>query len=614
VPAAAARRTTPAALGRKLRGDLDNVLLMALRKEPERRYGTAAELVDDLERYRRRRPVRARADALGYRVGKFVERHRAALATALAAAVILGAALGLITAQRLAAERQAARARQMEHMLGQLFASASPGSEPPTVRRMLDEGVRLAREELHGQPESQARLLTLLGRTYNSLGLYDQSIAVLQEALTLHGAIPEQEDEATSETLSWLAQGMHYTSRFPEALALSRRLYELRRRQFGPDHGRTVDARLLVADILHSLGRLPEAEVEARGALAYLRRAGGNANVLALGLANLGNVLRDRGELDEAEQVFRESVALSRRLHGPLDQQALHSEIYLARTLIARGEPAAAESMLRADLSGLQRIHGGDHPATGEALRELGHALIALRRYPEAAACLERALGVFRRFLDERHTMLARVRVHQAELELERGEAAKAVAIARDALDRFARLGLTEHPAALDTRRILGRALLALDDRAAAVSVLEGCLALEERLFVAADARTEQTRAALALARSPVAASAFRRIPRHGPPQLRSQRDFGRVHRPHPGNRGRRAARLLDAAHGSERGDALRAQHLRADGGGLARGGTRRNGAARDARVGTEARGEAEVRRVAHAERVSMAEHDQGGG
>jgi len=211
----------------------------------------------------------------------------------------------------------------------------------------------------------------------------------------------------------------------------------------------------------------------------------------------------------------RAAVALSRRLHGPLDQQALHSEIYLARTLIARGEPAAAESMLRADLSGLQRIHGGDHPATGEALRKLGHALIALRRYPEAAACLERALGVFRRFLDERHTMLARVRVHQAELELERGEAAKAVAIAHDALDRFARLGLTEHPAALDTRRILGRALLALDDRAAAVSVLEGCLELEERLFVAADARTEQTRAALALARAIPPARPSRRAASH---------------------------------------------------------------------------------------------------
>src|SRR5213078_2454450 len=106
----------------------------------------------------------------------------------------------------------------------------------------------------------------------------------------------------------------------------------------------------------------------------------------------------------------------------------------------------------------------------------------------------------------------------------------------------------------------------------------------------------------------------FRRLPRHGAPHLRSQRDFGRVHRSHPGDRGRRAARLLDAAHGSERGDALRTQHLRADGGSLARGGTRRKGAARDARVGTEARGEGEVRRVGLAERLSVAEHDQGGG
>ena len=95
----------------------------------------------------------------------------------------------------------------------------------------------------------------------------------------------------------------------------------------------------------------------------------------------------------------------------------------------------------------------------------------------------------------------------------------------------------------------------------------------------------------------------------HGPPDLRAQRDAGRVLRPSRGDRGRRAARLLHAADGRSRGDAVRAHHLRADGERLAGGGARREGAARDAGVGAQAGGQAEVRRVGLAPRLPVEQH-----
>src|SRR5262249_50735830 len=80
----------PSTLRRRLAGDLDNILLMALRKEPERRYASVAQLADDLGRYLEGQPVRARRDTLWYRGGKFLRRNTAAVLAAALTAVVLG--------------------------------------------------------------------------------------------------------------------------------------------------------------------------------------------------------------------------------------------------------------------------------------------------------------------------------------------------------------------------------------------------------------------------------------------------------------------------------------------------------------------------------------------
>ena len=102
---AAARGTRPGRLGRVLAGDLDAIVLMAMRKEPERRYASAEQLADDLRRHLVGRPVLARGDAMVYRAVKFVRRHPAATAAAVAVmlavvAVIVGTTWGLVRARR----------------------------------------------------------------------------------------------------------------------------------------------------------------------------------------------------------------------------------------------------------------------------------------------------------------------------------------------------------------------------------------------------------------------------------------------------------------------------------------------------------------------------------
>ncbi len=225
-------------------------------------------------------------------------------------------------------------------------------------------------------------------RDYNALGLYTESAAVLEEALALLAAGPNANDLDASETRAWLAQAYHYSGRYPQALAQTRRVLDLRRRLLGDGHADTVRAQLQLGNTLHTVGRLPEAEVELRGALVHLRNPGTAPHALATCLRDLGNVLRDRGEAADAERCFRESMAL----FGDEGPQTWRTEIYLSRLLIGEGRLAEAERLLLDDLAKLRRHYDGDHPTAGEALRELGHLRLAQGHYVEGDARLAEAI------------------------------------------------------------------------------------------------------------------------------------------------------------------------------------------------------------------------------
>lgn len=194
-PAATARQTTPSALRRKLRGDLDNIVLKALRKEPERRYASAIAMVEDLERWRQGRPVRARPETWSYRTGKFVRRHAWAVAASVAiVAMIAGYAVTVtIQANALARERdraqaEAAKALQVKTLVLRVFEGANPdasGSAQLSARELLDRGWAAIERELGGQPDVQIELLDAVGEAYRQLGVYDRAEALFARSLQI---------------------------------------------------------------------------------------------------------------------------------------------------------------------------------------------------------------------------------------------------------------------------------------------------------------------------------------------------------------------------------------------------------------------------------------------
>ena len=180
---------TPRALAARLAGDLDAIVLKALRREPQRRYIGAGAFAEDLERFLQGRPVAAGPEGRRYRVGKFVRRHRVGIAVAVAAGAL---AIGWAGGDRLASAREDARGAEGRGGEGvpdqHLFPGESGASCRPdiTLRQVLDEGAGRVQRDLASQPAVQGELLTVLAGIYGELGITERAAPLTDQALAIH--------------------------------------------------------------------------------------------------------------------------------------------------------------------------------------------------------------------------------------------------------------------------------------------------------------------------------------------------------------------------------------------------------------------------------------------
>ncbi|HET6372683.1 MAG TPA: serine/threonine-protein kinase, partial [Candidatus Polarisedimenticolia bacterium] len=189
------RGTEPRALRREIQGDLDWITMRALEKDRARRYGSPSDLGEDIRRHLRDQPVLARAPSTGYRAGKFVRRHRLGVAAASVMVVSLAAgavasAVGLVRARRAEEQaRQEAQAKgQVADFLKDLFKVSNPSEargNSITARELLDKAAGTIDVQLVDQPEVRAELDSIMGRVYESLGLYVPAESLTSKALQI---------------------------------------------------------------------------------------------------------------------------------------------------------------------------------------------------------------------------------------------------------------------------------------------------------------------------------------------------------------------------------------------------------------------------------------------
>jgi eukaryotic-like serine/threonine-protein kinase len=189
--AARARTSTPQALARMLRGDLDAIILQALKKTPEARYSTVDALLNDIDRYLCGAPVTVRADSGLYRAGKLVARNKLPVAAGATAVVVLlaASALALWQARAAHAERDRAlalssRNQAVAEFLNVLMTEAGGAGKPVSVGDMLAHSEALVNAEFRDRPEHRAAVLDLLGAYYHTAGKDSRAEPLLREALS----------------------------------------------------------------------------------------------------------------------------------------------------------------------------------------------------------------------------------------------------------------------------------------------------------------------------------------------------------------------------------------------------------------------------------------------
>ncbi|MDZ7630207.1 MAG: serine/threonine-protein kinase [Gemmatimonadaceae bacterium] len=433
---------------RRIEGDLDAVVLMALRKEPERRYGSVDAMARDITQHLEKLPVLARPEGVGYRLAKFVRRHR--LETAAGVVAVLSLIGGTIAAtvqarradaQRIVAEEQGARATELTTFLTTMLNSANPESfgKDITMRAVLDSAV-LRADAMTLTPALESEIRDVIGGAYLALGeLRVAEQQYLRKLAVLRRRAPGG-DESTAITYSQLALVKETNGEIAAAdsmLTIAESLFVRFPRSDPRDQSTSIEDR---GRVLYKLGRLPEALVR-----------------------------------------FNRSLDIGRRYYPDSDSSLVPTYLNLTVVSTEAGDLVAADSLSQSALVRVRRFHGESHPLYASALSIRAGVLESLQRMEESSVAYREAIAAQGRIVGERHPAWATSVVNYADHLMRMQAWAEAAQWSRRVLAlRGTALDDSSLPIA-SSMIYLGRALAHLDSTRAGEAMLRQAIALRTK-------------------------------------------------------------------------------------------------------------------------------------
>lgn len=418
------RRTHVDRLHSKLRGDLDQIAIKALQVEADARYGSVAELEADLGRYLAARPIRARPPALGYRIRKFLARHRVGSTLSVAAlAIIAYLGTGLVRQYRATViERDKAQAIS-DYMTG-MFTRANPwqgARDTLSAIALLEEGAVRLDSDLAGEPLVRAAMSESIGRAFSGLGDWQRAGPLVDTALAI------------------------------------------RRRVLPADHPDLASSLVTRAQWLLEAGRVAEAEETYSEAIGVLTVAGGpESQDLAEAIAAHGYTQHIQGRVAEAEGSYAEALRLYALPNvGPTDKTA-ETMSNLGWLLSAQGRLGESEEWMRRGYELRLERFGADHPYTASSLNGLAAVTGSQGRWESSLMLADRALRVRQAYFSPDHPSVGEAWIAVARAQRYLGQLSAAEASYRESIritsaargPRWAGLGLTWNDLSLVLRQM----------------------------------------------------------------------------------------------------------------------------------------------------------------
>ncbi|MCA9310576.1 MAG: tetratricopeptide repeat protein, partial [Phycisphaerales bacterium] len=479
------------ALRQQLRGELAWIPLKAMRKDRSERYGSAADLADDVRNYLARRALAAGPESTAYRLQKYIRRHRGPVLAAAAIVVALAGGLALATGGLIKARRAelvaTERAQDLEAVVSfqdRLLRDVDPSRMGPRILSAMRERVKTELTDSGLAPEDvDARLAALddLTSRISSTGLavvvLDEEILARAEQTVNQGFDGHPLVEATLRQS--LASIFREMGLYERAAVHQDRALELREAHLGTGHVDTIRSRVEKGWLLSAAGRIPESWCDDTARLAYAhlgpdhpvsieadevlgltihlnsrsqfdraeslltsvyarraQRLGKQSEMTLRAVSNLGQFYRDRGEWARSASYFRQAGDGYAALFGPEDRRTLIAQSNLAREEASLGHFKEAESLSRSVVGPLERTLGPDHPDTIRASRTRGGILAEMGRLEEAELVLAESLHRLERVLGPDHfsTWIALNRL--GLVRMDRGQFNEAEAAVQESLRR----------------------------------------------------------------------------------------------------------------------------------------------------------------------------------
>ena len=443
------RGLSPPRLRARLSGDLDAIIAMAMRKEPDRRYASVEALADDLNRHLMGRPVLARHGDWRYNAGKFLHRNALALLGVAGVFAVLIVIVGVTLSQshRIATARDATaqerdRAQQVSAFLVDVFSQADPytamGREL-TAKDLLDRGAQRIIGNTNLQPEVRAQLLESIGLAYSRQGLSERAVPLFEQAVAIRREERPVDNHRTAAALANLARALTASGHLVSTEGYLQQALDLSRKdekspsietaeilvQFGeyeldvksnPQSARQMFAQALAIyrnaegerslAVASSLSNLAQAAIwldDFALAEKYQREAmnifqetvSRNHPDHAVALATLGFILTQRGQYREAEQLLNEALDIEREVFGAENQHVAEIDSHLGILYEKQGDlPRAIQATSAAVRITTDRL-GLDHYLTGYYLSNLAQLYLKANELVTAEDQARRALAVY---------------------------------------------------------------------------------------------------------------------------------------------------------------------------------------------------------------------------
>ena len=458
-----------------LKGDLDNIVLTALRKEPARRYSSVGQLSEDIRRHLEGLPIVARKDTVGYRATKFIGRNR--IAVAAAAVVVLAIVAGLIVSlwQAKRARDQRDVAQRISSFLQNMLGSAAPQVKGIEVKvsDLLDDASARARNELVNEPGVMADVLMTLGRTYISLSLADKAEADLRTALAASLKANGELHPTTAATMGWLGLALAYRGQAVEGEQISRRAVELQRKLHPAGHDDLGVALYALGTNLIVQNQGKDAKPVLEEAVELIRRHLGETHFAYIAaLVMQAKAEEGAGQTDAAEVLYRKAIE-GGRVQARFRIFVAQAQGWLGILLTGKGAYAEAETLLRQSEATYRELYGGDANFSVAANQsQLAFIYFLQGDYARAEAEGKKALEPLRQHLGPEHSITLGNAITVGLSLTRHGKAAEGEPYLRAALAIRKKTLPPEDPMIPNTASILGECLTAQKRHAEAEPLL----------------------------------------------------------------------------------------------------------------------------------------------